>query len=345
MVRGRLGIIRRSLLAVALVCAAAPLLRAQAPRPALPANPLRISEQPISSLPTQAEARSRITAVPVGAQFPVSPAPSVRRPPALQAGEQIPTPPDDESPIAPLIQPSHSAEFSQHPAEHLPPEHWPGEAPAHAYSQQSLLPAWFAHTDPNDPERHWGWGDPLVGTSWRNRPWYVGFFFGGVLADDLIDDRVSQNNGAFFGARLGCDFDHYWGIEGRYAFARLNTTNAAGLQFDDSYDYWLDVSILHYPWGDTRIRPYLQAGLGFSTYRFTDTAVIHDSALTLPLGGGVKYFYSPWCSLRFDVTDNLSFGTGTLDTMHNLSFTAGVEFRFGGRRPSYFPWHGGTALW
>jgi len=31
--------------------------------------------------------------------------------------------------------------------------------------------------------------------------------------------------------------------------------------------------------------------------------------------------------------------------MNNISFMTGAEFRFGGRRPSYFPWHSNTAYW
>src|SRR5439155_24491596 len=42
------------------------------------------------------------------------------------------------------------------------------------FSQQLVHPwfdePWFSHGDPNDPRRHVGLGQPLMGTSWRNRP-------------------------------------------------------------------------------------------------------------------------------------------------------------------------------
>lgn len=201
---------------------------------------------------------------------------------------------------------------------------------------------WFAHSDPNDPHRHIGLGQPLIGTSWRNRPWYFGTFVGGVLMDDLVSNRVYQNDTSFLGLRLGFDFDHFWGLESRWAFANPELTNGAGVPLaDPSRDYFADVSVAYYPFGDARWRPYLSAGLGFQTFRFNDDLDrrISESMLSLPLGVGVKYFYGPWFSLRFDLYDNLGLGNARLSGMHNFSLMAGVEFRFGGRRQSYYPWH------
>src|SRR6185436_11697473 len=58
---------------------------------------------------------------------------------------------------------------------------------------------WFSHSDPNDPERHIGLGQPLMGTSWLNRPMFGGVFLGGVLMNDLVSNRVDQNDTAFMG--------------------------------------------------------------------------------------------------------------------------------------------------
>src|SRR6266487_2730721 len=35
---------------------------------------------------------------------------------------------------------------------------------------------WFSHGDPNDPHRHTGIVQPLMGTRWRNRPLFFGTF-------------------------------------------------------------------------------------------------------------------------------------------------------------------------
>ena len=89
------------------------------------------------------------------------------------------------------------------------------------------------------------------------------------------------------------------------------------------------------------------AGLGFQTFRFNNELGqrISEAALSIPLGAGIKYFYGPWFTLRFDFVDNLSFGNERISGMNNISFMAGCEFRFGGHRPSYFPWHSNTTYW
>jgi len=177
---------------------------------------------------------------------------------------------------------------------------------------------------------------------------FGGVFLGGVLMNDLVSNRVDQNDTAFMGLRLGFDFDHYWGLEGRYAFACPELIDGQGTPLPDhSRDYFVDVSLVHYPFGDSRWRPYLSLGLGFQTFRFNDDLHhrMSESLFSVPLGTGIKYFYGPWVSLRFDLVDNIAVGNAHVSGMHNVSFLAGVEYRFGGRRQSYYPWHNNTAYW
>ena len=205
---------------------------------------------------------------------------------------------------------------------------------------------WFAHGDPNDPYRHIGLGQPLIGTSWRNRPVYFGAFVGGIMMDDIVPNRIYQNDTAFVGLRIGWDFDHFWGLEMRGAFARPDLANGSGTPiFPASRDNFADVDLLFYPLGDARWRPYLLAGLGFQTFRFNNLAGqrISEAPLDIPIGCGVKYFYSPQFTLRFDLVDNICLGNSRISGMNNLAFMCGAEFRFGGRRPSYFPWHNNTS--
>lgn len=268
-----------------------------------------------------------------------------------QATEPLPEPlraPQPQSVLAPGAQ--------------LPPEQyiegdpqhsWPADAPAMRHYGHHAHPPrepWFAHDDPNDVARHTGWGDPLTGTSWLNRPWYVGVFVGGMLADDLIDNRVESDSSPMLGMRIGNDFDHFWGWEARYMFTRVETFTGAGVPIaEPAREYFVDVALLHYPWGDSRWRPYLLAGLGFQNVRYYNdanpTQFIDDTALTMPLGLGLKIYNSPWFTIRFDATNNLTFGGGHLDAGHNFSLAMGVEYRFGGKRPSYFPWSGNSSYW
>lgn len=219
----------------------------------------------------------------------------------------------------------------------------PGET-----GHDSLVQPWFTHTDPNDPFRHSGAGRPLVGTSWLNRPWYFGVFLGGNFADDLIDDRVLASNSFFLGGRLGWDFDHYWGLEGRYAFSHPQLVDIEDNTLPDrAREYFVDVSLAYYPWGDSQWRPFFSGGLGMQTFRFRDEdgEQISQSLLSVPLGVGLKFYHSPWHTLRLEAYDNIAFGDGRLSAMQNFTLAAGVEIRFGGRPTSYFPWHGGTSHW
>lgn len=318
---------------VALLWAGGTVLRAQ------PANPLR---------PSSASAM-RIVPVPVGS-VPIS-AGTIQT-----ASDDEPMAFDGAQPAPPsitdrMVQP----ELMPAPASVIPDSsqyfgfpNLDDPAPFQHMVHPLFADTWFSHSDPNDPSRHIGLGQPLVGTSWRNRPIYFGTFVGGIMMDDLIPNRIYQNDTTFIGVRLGYDFDHFWGMEARWAFARPDLADGNGNPFfPASRDNFADVSLVYYPLGDTRWRPYLLAGLGFQTFRFTNDLQqrMSEAALEIPVGFGVKYFYGPWFTLRFDVTDNIAIGNERLSGMSNVSLMAGAEFRFGGKRPSYFPWHNNTTYW
>jgi hypothetical protein len=346
-------------LLVAAICLAAAALRAQEPTPANPLRPFGGARQPAGRT-FQYDPRRPFSEHEVWGEETLDP--QVQ---AALAIEALPSPEEtiglawhsDEA-AAPAELPDSSAGPAGLPSvgfaapkENLALQPWPDAAPAGArFSPEGLAiwrrwqEPWFAHADPNDPHRHIGVGQPLAGTSWRNRPWFAGAFFGGAFHGDLTD-KVRQNNGSLMGLRLGWDLDHYYGLELRYAFANPQIMDAAGNSLGESHDYLADVSCLYYPLGDARWRPYLGIGLGMATYRFRDQTDerIHDSALSLPLSVGVKYFCSPHFTLRLDAVDDVTFGSDNVDAMNHFFLLGSVEYRFGGRRPSYFPWHGGTA--
>jgi hypothetical protein len=325
-------------------------LRAEEPR-----NPLRLPMQPVverGGQPTPADPAMR----PAYDPFDAAPQPQFLRQ-ALAAEEQPIEPPtvvprqfgDAELLPAPAegYGPPPGAEHGMLLDESLFDAYGDDGWPHHMVHRWFDTP-WFSHSDPNDPYRHVGLGQPLIGTSWRNRPWYSGTFVGGILMEDLIDNRVNQNDTAFMGFRLGFDFDHYWAMEGRWAFAAPELTDGQGVPIDDSSrNYYADVSLVHYPWGDSRWRPYVLAGLGFQTFRFNDEngQRISESPLGIPIGIGVKYYAGPWFTLRFDAVDNIAVGNDHVSAMSNVSLMAGCELRFGGRRQSYFPWHNNTSYW
>lgn len=208
--------------------------------------------------------------------------------------------------------------------------------------------AWFRHAGRGDPGRHIGLGQPLEGTSWLNRPYHIDFFVGGLFADELIAGDVDQRDGFFGGLRAGCDFDHYWGAEVRFSDPTMDLVDSTGSSGERGvYNYSFDINLLYYPWGDARWRPYASLGMGMAGFRFVDhTGIQIDQALLqIPLGAGLKYQASNNMAVRFDLVNNLAVGSAELETMTNVSLTAGVEFHFGAGRPGYYPWNGSSHLW
>ena len=215
---------------------------------------------------------------------------------------------------------------------------------------EMLWPVHWRHTNPADPQRHVGVGKPLVTSSWRNRPFHIGWLFGGLLGDPLIAaDQLKQDDDMFGGYRLGWDFDHYWGTELRFGFAHMSLIETRpGERLPTVRDHFWDLNLLYYPWGDARWRPFATVGVGAAAFRLHDRTgglLFDDILFAVPFGGGVKFYYRPWLALRFDVIDYYTIRSQGLDSMHNVSLTAGVEVHFGGPRRSYFPYDAGAFLW
>ena len=219
---------------------------------------------------------------------------------------------------------------------------------------EAIPGARYCHGDVNHAHRHIGKGHPLIGTSWLNRPLHAGWFFGGLIGSDPIGGRVGQGGDVFGGYRLGLDFDHYWGTELRFGFAALGITDNPALIDPqspppprDDRILFVDAHLLYYPWGDAQWRPYASLGLGVASFRFNDAVgqSFSEVLFHVPIGIGAKYQVRRWCAFRVDVMDNLAVGTSSLDTMHNVSCTVGVELHSGGFRTSYYPWNPGIHYW
>jgi hypothetical protein len=220
-------------------------------------------------------------------------------------------------------------------------------------------------------ERFLGPGGPLIQESWNYRPLSVSGFVGFAQGGTLIDDWIRQDQGVMTGLRLGWDFAYYWGCETRLAFAGIAVADsqramaaqqaaddAAGVAPDDPYrrrfdgrrdndlTFW-DISLLYYPWGDSRYRPYFFAGMGVVSFEFTDrlSTTWNDTVFGLPLGFGIKYRQNDCVAFRLEVADNMAFPGAGLETMHNISVTGGAEIRFGGSRRAYWPWNPGRHYW
>ncbi len=233
--------------------------------------------------------------------------------------------------------PAGSVEASLEPHASAPPR---GLAPWAAGHLASLPPLAVEPWEPGPPLPPRRWGNPLSGTSWRNRPWQVGAFFGGLLGDDLIDGRAEQETGLIGGGRVGYDFTHHWGGEVRFAQSEFDVDVGAGADEQSGDEWLLDVDLLLYPWGDAQWRPFVSLGAGVARLQFHDDAgdSHRETLFQIPLGVGVKYFFHRWLALRAEVTHHFILGDSGVDSRDNLSATAGVEFRFGARPRVYYPW-------
>jgi hypothetical protein len=183
---------------------------------------------------------------------------------------------------------------------------------------------------------------PIVSERWRERSLTAGLFVGGFHGDELIRDRVDMLGGAIGGVRLGWDFDEYWGLEGRAAFASADVRSEIGPPLTRSGQFTMfDASVLFYPWTTPRWRPFVLAGIGIGIFDYTNDVGLNivDSTPIFPIGIGLKYRHDDWVAFRFDFTDTIALGDGLKRvTTHNLSVAGGVEFRFGGPRRTYWPW-------
>ena len=217
---------------------------------------------------------------------------------------------------------------------------WSGHRPFLHWLPPLVVPA-FRSFDPDDPYRHVGKGNPLEGTSWRNRPFHVGWLFGGIYGDNLVDQELQQTNDFFGGYRVGWDFDHYWGTELRLAWARLDVLDReSAMSLPAARNVFYDASLAYYPWGDAQWRPFASVGIGWADFSYVDVnnRLQHDQSFTMPLSLGVKYYWRKWMSLRAAVVDNIAFSSDRVDTMHSLSMTLGIEHRIGPPRRIYSSW-------
>jgi hypothetical protein len=223
---------------------------------------------------------------------------------------------------------------------------------------QRILPKWdvdweaikstarFRHSSTDG--RHVGMGDPLLGTSWLNRPYHAGWFIGSIFGESLIPGRVRQLSDFVGGYEMGWDVDHYWGTQLRLAWAAIPNENEQGEPFRRTGDVFLgDVSVLYYPWGDSRWRPYAVLGMGLANFNFVDDVGQRRDAtlLSLPFGGGIKYQFRRWLALRSEVLDNFALGDNGVSSMHNASLTIGIEIHWGADRTTYWPWNPGRHVW
>lgn len=190
---------------------------------------------------------------------------------------------------------------------------------------------------------------PMQGQSWLSRPMSAGLEFGGIWGGELIEGKVEQSSGVLFMGTFGWDHTDWDGYEVRVGGSTIDAFNLMPpLDPRNTRFSLFDFSVLLYPWGDARLRPFGRFGLGLHDYKFVDHEGrgLENIMAAGVIGVGAKYLFSRHIALRMEFVDNIGWGDGVgLGTIHNTALTFGAEYRFGGQHKMYWPWNSGRLFW
>lgn len=206
------------------------------------------------------------------------------------------------------------------------------------WAPEGIVPYWGRRTP--DWRKDWGIGGPLQADGWRSQPFSISGFSGATNGGPLIRHRVHELPSYYGGVNFGWDYDHFWGIEKRLGFGALQLANGRGQRLPTGLSVTGEYRLMYYPLGDTRWRPFLTTGIGWSDFYFRDD-VNHqhlDTLFLFPFGVGLKYLIRDRLALRIDLIDELTLSSHLTSTFHYVALTAGLEFRYG-QRLLRLPWH------
>jgi hypothetical protein len=193
---------------------------------------------------------------------------------------------------------------------------------------EGLIPGWNPTPDARKTR---GIGTPIQQGGWRAQPFAISGFAGATNGGPLVRNHVLERPSFYGGANFSWDYDHYWGIEKRLGFGALNLTDAQHHLLQTGLSVTGEYRLMWYPLGDTRWRPFLTTGVGWSDFYFQDDYNHHhlDTLFCFPFGGGIKYLLTDRLALRIDMIDELTLGGGTMNTFNYVALTAGLEIRYG----------------
>jgi hypothetical protein len=196
--------------------------------------------------------------------------------------------------------------------------------------------------------RNVGMGVPLVGTSWMNRPYYVGIDYATLWVTQPPIDNVTDDIDLYGGLYAGCELDYYWGMElaVQRATPELANRRSPNAARGDRMMMWT-ANLMYYPWGDAWFRPYWRCGIGEMAIDFpNDAGVRLDETLwAFPIGIGMKWPLERWLVARVEIADQIGVGNSGIATQHDITFMFALEWRMGARPRSYWPWNPSRHIW
>lgn len=177
---------------------------------------------------------------------------------------------------------------------------------------------------------------------------WVSLDAGAFLMTSRVAANVRTANDLFGAIGIGWDWDHYWGSQIRIGWTTpelVNTLQTTASSADNLFV--TDMSLLYYPWGDSRTRPYWRIGLGLTDVEYTNDfgRRQQDNLLTIPFGVGVKRQLYPHLAWRLEIANNLAVGQNETSSLNNLTLTTGFEWRLGGQPSGYWAWAPRSGAW
>jgi len=154
-------------------------------------------------------------------------------------------------------------------------------------------------------------------------------FIGGYHFDE---NQGLRENRLVYGLRLGYDWTDNWETElvGDYVRAETFATK----QDNSVWSFRLDMLYNFMP--HSAVVPYLAGSVGGIHFEHSAANGGDLSEPTVNAGGGVKFFMTDSIALRLDARYLLDFSNDNFrhEAYHNVEYTAGLTFLFGGNKPA-----------
>jgi OOP family OmpA-OmpF porin len=165
----------------------------------------------------------------------------------------------------------------------------------------------------------------------RAKAWSVTPFIGGqhFNSDTPLDKAL------IYGVRVGYNLTKAWSLEGMASFGQdRNYEVVPGGGYDEDakiINYRLEALYNFTP--DKKFVPFIAAGVGGRNISY-DNSYYNDDAysknLVISYGLGFKFFFAEDWAMRADVRHLFM----PNDSLHNLEYTLGISYFFGGKKPA-----------
>ncbi len=243
--------------------------------------------------------------------------------------------PEEESPQGPLApfrlrlqSPRADAPRDRAPRSFWEPGHWipPSGVVAQTLGQalRHELVAW-----------------PVVSEPWEQRPWEASFRVAALWGDNIVGQQLRLETDALWEFSLARRWKPYWTWELRWAWSQPDVASYTGVKLPRADAILFDLAARRTVFESQHWRWSLLLGVGGATFSFVDEAgtPLDQTVWQFPLGLGMEYRWDDHLSLNAQLRNHVVLGGGHgLETMHLVSLGLGVEYRFGGSLPSYWPW-------